>query len=42
MSQLLALLHVFTTGDYLGYALTGLEEDHPVVSALHALWSVTR
>lgn len=35
-----ALIHILVTGDYLGYAATGFEEDSPMVTtllALHAL-----
>lgn len=35
-----AILWTIVTGDFLGYATTGVEEDHPVIDwalALHAL-----
>lgn len=32
-----ALIHTVLTGDFLGYAVTGVEEDHPVVLAALAL-----
>lgn len=31
-----ALAYILTTGDFPGYATTGLEEDHPLVVALLA------
>ena len=34
----LAILQTIVTGDFLGYAATGVEEDHPVIAwalALH-------
>lgn len=36
----LAILHTVITGDFLGYALTGAEEDSPVIDwalAVHSL-----
>ena len=32
-----ALIHILITGDYLGYAATGFEEDSPIVISLLAL-----
>lgn len=38
---MLALLHLLLTGDFLGFAATGFEEDSPVVVALLALHSLS-
>lgn len=41
MVNINALLSIIHTGDFLGYAVTGIEEDHPLVGlmlALHTLF----
>lgn len=35
-----AILRAVLTGDYLGYAATGVEEDSPIVTAALALHSI--